>query len=421
MKAARPNRSYRTALFLDRRIGPLVCAFLALGKPVRHALRSLRQDQPVRKVLIVKFWGIGSLVLASPLFAELKRQYPDAEIDVLTLRENESVLRLYPAISRRLTLHLGGGVLRFLRDTALLLLRVRRERYDLLLDLEFFTRFSAAFSFLARAQKTQGFSSKGSARGRLHDVEFPFNGYCHVTANFLALLDGEPMKSPPALDRALLLPRLEPGAAARTHVAAVLESHPAWRAGFPLVVFNPNAGDMALERRWPAEPAALLLAGLVGRGDLNVALTGSQAEAPYVQSVAAASGVAHRLVDLAGRISIEELIALLERADVFVTNDSGPLHIACATGTPTVALFGPETPVLYGPLTARAGQRHRVHYKGLACSPCMFVHDNKVLTCWFAQAECMSQIRPADVLASVEDLLGVSAAPKRTSLALANA
>jgi len=424
MNAARPNRSYRAALFLDSRVGPVLCALLALWKPVRHALHSSRRDPPpFRKVLMVKFWGIGSLVLASPLLAELKRRYPGARIDLLTLRENEPILRLYPAISRRLTLDLGGGVVRFLRDTAALLLRVRHERYDLLLDLEFFTRFSAAFSFLARAERTHGFSSKGSARGRLHDVEFPFNAYCHVAANFLALLDGEPMKSPPALDpaRTLLLPRLAAGEAARERAATALESHPAWRPDRPLVVVNPNSGDMALERRWPAEPAALLLSKLVERGDLNVALTGSPAEAAYVQSVAAASGVSQSLVDLSGHTSIEELIAILERAAVFVTSDSGPLHIACAAGTPTVALFGPETPILYGPLLSRAGQRHRVHYKGLACSPCMFVHDNKVLSCWFARAECMTQIRPADVLASVEDLLGVAAAPKRTSPAFADA
>ena len=81
------------------------------------------------------------------------------------------------------------------------------------------------------------------------------------------------------------------------------------------------------------------------------------------------------------------------------------MHIAAAAGARTVALFGPETPTLYAPLRADRGQQHIVHYKKLACSPCMFVHDNKVLSCWFAQAKCMSGITPAEVLASVEALL----------------
>lgn len=82
-----------------------------------------------------------------------------------------------------------------------------------------------------------------------------------------------------------------------------------------------------------------------------------------------------------------------------------------------MALFGPETPVLYGPLRSRDVQPFRVHYRGLACSPCMFVHDNKVLSCWFAQARCMTEIEPREVLASVRELLeaGHAAAARRVA------
>jgi ADP-heptose:LPS heptosyltransferase len=99
------------------------------------------------------------------------------------------------------------------------------------------------------------------------------------------------------------------------------------------------------------------------------------------------------------------LIALLAHADVMVSNDSGPMHIAAAVGTSIVALFGPETPLLYGPLRASPSQHHALHYLGLRCSPCMFVHDNKVLSCWFSQAQCMTGIAVADVFASVKMLL----------------
>ena len=403
MTPARPNRRYQIALWLDRSVGPVACGALALAKRFRKP----RASAGVRRVLVVKFWGIGSLVLASPLFAEIVRRHPGARIDVVTLRANEAILRFYPQVSQRLTVDLDRGVLRFLRETAALVWRVRRERYDLVLDLEFFTRFSAIFSFLARGTRSHGFSSKGSARGRLHDVEVPFSGYRHVVSNFLSLLRAAPQEAPvdPDVERDLVLPPIAAGEDARARCARALESHAAYHPDRSLVVVNPNAGDMALERRWPADRVAALLVGLVSRRDANVVLTGAPAEAAYVASVAAGSGVADRLIDLSGQLSIEELVALLGRADVFVTNDSGPLHIACAAGASTAALFGPETPVLYGPLRSREGQRHRVHYRGLGCSPCMFVHDNKVLSCWFAQAECMSQIPPADVLASVASLL----------------
>ncbi len=182
----------------------------------------------------------------------------------------------------------------------------------------------------------------------------------------------------------------------------MLALDPAWSETEATVIVNPNAGDMALERRWPQEQVAELLKHLCAQRKVNVVVTGSKAECEYVESVVNASGAAQRIVNLAGRISVLEFVALLQHAALCVTNDSGPLHIASAAGTSTVALFGPETPILYGPLRSREEQRHAVHYSKLACSPCMFVHDNKVLSCWFAQAKCMTAITPSAVLASID-------------------
>ena len=170
---------------------------------------------------------------------------------------------------------------------------------------------------------------------------------------------------------------------------------------------------MALERRWPAERMSEFLRLLVNSEQVNVVLTGSGQERPFVDAVIEASGASDHLVNLAGRISIAELVGLYSHALLVITNDSGPLHIACAAGASTVALFGPESPTLYGPLRARPGQQHAVHYRKLGCSPCMFVHNNKVLSCWYAQAVCMTGIKPAEVLASVRQLLKESHGTER--------
>ena len=281
------------------------------------------------------------------------------------------------------------------------------ERYDLLFDLEFFTRFSAIFSRLARARRSHGFSSKSQWRGRLHDVQVPFDAYHHVALNFLTLLRDDPMDpiDTAPIDGDAALPPLRAPAAAWEACCERLAGDPAWRASAPIVVINPNAGDMALERRWPTERVAELLGALAARSELNLVAIGSPAEREYVESVIRAARLEARVVNSAGRIDIAQLVALFSHAAVVVSNDSGPLHLAAAAGASTAALFGPETPVLYGPLRSRPGQRHSVHYLALACSPCMFVHDNKVLSCWFAQARCMTGIRPGDVLASIESSL----------------
>jgi len=418
VRPARPNRRFNRALAIDRWVGGVLCVSL-LG--LRHLL-GRRTDLPppapdrVRRVLVVKMWGLGSIVLASPVLREIRERYPHARVDFVSLRENESILRLVPGLGRLHLPDLGRGIPRFLLETAGCLWRIRRERYDLLLDLEFFTRFTAVFSLLAGAGRSHGFSSKGSFRGRLHDVEVPFNPYRHVTANFLALLRGMPFDQHLPFDRESprALPPLEVPAEDWERCRRVLAAESAWDPQRATVVVNPNAGDMALERRWPAERVTELLDRLAARGDVNVVLTGSPGERPYVESLVASSRCPSRLVNLAGRVDIPEFVALLARARVVVTNDSGPLHLAGAAGTSSVALFGPETPVLYAPLRSREGQVHRVHYLGLPCSPCMFVHNNKVVSCWFAQARCMTGIAPGDVYADVAELLDGTAAEAAT-------
>jgi ADP-heptose:LPS heptosyltransferase len=386
-------------------VGPALCAALVWGKRLRR--RPATAPEPVRKVLVLKLWGMGSIILASTLLKELRARHPEAKIVFVTLAENAAILRLLPAIDGSITIDLARGIPRFLLQTLAVIWRIRRERYDLLLDLEFFTRFSAIFSFLANPGCSYGFSSKGSMRGQLHDAEVPFNTYHHVVLNFLSLLEGKPVEPLPELDTdgPRVLPPIAADEAAAAALARRLAAKPGFREGRAVVAVNPNAGDMALERRWPEERVLDFLKGLCAAEDANVVLTGAPSEREFVASLVEASGLGDRLVNLAGEIGIDELLALFQQSDVVVTNDSGPLHIAAAAGASVVALFGPETPTLYGPLRSRPEQRHTVHYRRMACSPCMFVHDNKVLDCWFAQALCMRGIAAEDVLASVKERL----------------
>lgn len=408
MAGKRPSRRrYDIALWIDDAAGPVLCALLLGAKRLLRGRRTPPDPEAVRRVLLLKMWGMGSIVLASPLLERLRERHPGVRIDFLSLSENEEVARLYPDIDRVIGIDLSRGVLRFLLDTARTIRALRRERYDLLLDLEFFTRFSAILSFLVAPSWSHGFSAKGKWRGRLHDAEVPFNAYCHVTQNFLTLLAGDPMNpvDAGAVSGTRALPVLRPPEGGWERCHAKLAADPAWRDDERLVVVNPNAGDMAPERRWPAEQFAELLVHLTAQASANVVLVGAPVDRGRADAVLKLSETGSRVVNLAGRCDVPELVALLAHADVVVTNDSGPMHLAAAVGASTVALFGPETPVLYGPLRSAEDQRHAVHYLSLGCSPCMFVHDNKVLSCWFSQAKCMTGIAVADVLASVRAIL----------------
>jgi ADP-heptose:LPS heptosyltransferase len=104
-------------------------------------------------------------------------------------------------------------------------------------------------------------------------------------------------------------------------------------------------------------------------------------------------------LNCAGLLTLDEFIALVERSSLFLTSDSGPMHIAASVGTPVVALFGPESPHFYGPL----GHSH-VIYKGIACSPCLNIYNAKLFVCPF-RARCMSEIPVHEVVAAARRLL----------------
>jgi heptosyltransferase-2 len=113
---------------------------------------------------------------------------------------------------------------------------------------------------------------------------------------------------------------------------------------------------------------------------------------------------------------VPELVVVLARAAVVVSNDSGPMHVAAAIGAPTLGLFGPETPVMYGPL----GLRSRALYRPPPCSPCINVHDNKVASCVHGEPQCLMALSVEEVheaacaLAAGVDF-GLEPAPRRAA------
>jgi ADP-heptose:LPS heptosyltransferase len=126
---------------------------------------------------------------------------------------------------------------------------------------------------------------------------------------------------------------------------------------------------------------------------------GSASERDYTEGVRELAGA--RTLNLAGRTTAGEFVALLAGAALVVSNDSGPMHVAAALGTPTLGLFGPETPQMYAPV----GLATRVLYRPPPCSPCINVHDNKVASCVFGFPQCLVQIPVDEVLAAARALL----------------
>jgi ADP-heptose:LPS heptosyltransferase len=166
---------------------------------------------------------------------------------------------------------------------------------------------------------------------------------------------------------------------------------------------------MAPQRRWPVEHFHNVVEHLLQRPHLRCVLIGGAQDRDMVNRFQASLSQPDRVVNLAGHLSLRELVALMQLADLYLGNDSGPLHVAACVGLPVLALFGPESPEVYGP-PAQPG--NTVLYRAELCGPCLNVYSDKQSQC--RDNICLKRIQPADVLQVLEErYLGRNPAEER--------
>jgi lipopolysaccharide heptosyltransferase II len=267
---------------------------------------------------------------------------------------------------------------RFARGAARVTAALRRAHYDAVVDLELFAYVSALAAAASGAPRRIGFAKGARA---LFTETAEFDPSRHVVESFRALAEALVGERPRGFE--LTIPRSEDAARSVDAKLAAAGVGP----DDLVVAMNVNASPLAFERRWERARFAEIAARLSARFGAHVALTGSAAERAYVEGMFAELRGPAAVTNLAGALSFPELVALVDRAGLVVSNDSGPLHVASALDRPTVALFGPETPARYGPLASR----NVVFYAGLACSPCMSVENRKTVDCRY-DALCMRSI-----------------------------
>ncbi|MCK5849974.1 MAG: glycosyltransferase family 9 protein [Kiritimatiellae bacterium] len=388
--------------FLDKYGGWVLCVLLAGFNRIRNVVSSCGSPAEVPdmpEMLVVKFWGMGSTVLCTPVLGAIKARYPECRLTFFTLSRNRETVDLFPAVDRVVTLDIDNGVKLFVSSLVGAMRELRGKRIDIAFDLEFFTRFSAIVVYLTGAVNRVGFRAWEKWRGDLQTVGVPFNRYWHVTRNFCNLAGAMGIPVPAAPD--LMKPEISSEEQFKADEIMRTEGLLSGR----FMCMNPNCGEIALTRKWGSEKFAQLARIVLDHSDdVKIVFIGSPGESEFVRSVV--SGISDdRIIDLSGRLSVAGLAHLLGRSMLLITNDSGPLHLACAMGTRTISFFGPETPVLYGP----GGQEHTVFFRNIDCSPCINVHEDKSFRCMRKSSLCLEGITVDEVWLAVKNLLdGVS-------------
>lgn len=379
--------------WVDKWVGLLLCTLLA---PLSYLLPRKKITFPPKKILIIKFWGMGSTIMAGYLLRALKREYPKAEITYLTLESNREIASLIGFADRIETLDLSKGAINILVNIINMLLSVFSKGYDIVLDLEYLTRFTALVTLASRAPVRSGFYARGFWRGNFHNRKTPFNPYWHTRDNFLNLA-----KSAGIAVKSEAFYRIIPPESARIKVNKLLQE---FGISAQYIIINPNAGATSLERRWHPEKFASLIDKITRGLTIPCILIGAKDEYDICSTIAQKTKN-NKLINLAGMTDIPMLSALLEKAKVVVSNDSGPLHLATHVGAKVIGLYGPETPVLWGPITKNKDDAI-VFFLNLDCSPCINIHNMKTVNCLKNRAECLEGISVEDVFNAVKKLCG---------------
>jgi len=388
----------------DRWIGAPLCAILTL---LRRIFESAGRPAPrqVQRILFVKFAEQGSTVLAFPAIRRAIEMVGRENVYFVVFEDNRFILDVMEIIPDGNVITIATKSLFGLATCALrAVLRVRKIGIDAVVDMEFLTRFSAILTFSTGAKSRVGFHTffgDGPYRGDLMTHRLLYNPYLHTSQMFEAMVEAltrDPAVLPtfdftPSGNQPLA--RFRPSPSEAAEINALLQRENPRIGSAPLILLNPNASDLLPLRRWPPLRYVELARRLLERyPELFIVFTGAPAEAAPNNQLADEVG-SDRVVRLAGKTTLRQLLVLYTRSEILVTNDSGPAHFASMTPIRVVALFGPETPALFAARSPNA----TALWAGIACSPCVNAYNNRQSVC--RNNLCMQAITVDDVLSEV--------------------
>ena len=333
-------------------------------------------------ILLIKPSSLGDIVHAMPTCAAIRRAYPKARLTWLVKREWAGLVERIDGVDR------VWPVKSTLKGWLSQVSSLRAEQFDLVMDLQGLFR-SAAIGWFSGSPLLVGFANgrEGSPRFYSHRVPVP-QLEMHAVDRYLLVAKAVGAAESGSPEFRFRIPQNDYDEVDRVLSRSGVTPGTSW------VAMNVSARWQT--KRWPPASFAEVADQLQQEGFGAVVMIGGPDERAEVAEV-------NRMmktpaIDLAGATTVGLLPALLSRASLLITNDSGPMHIAAAIGTPVVALFGPTSAIRTGPY----GLGHRVLTTELSCRPCLSrTCQNPV------QLECLTRITPEQVFAVVRDQLTV--------------
>ena len=344
--------------------------------------RALPKDFRPKRILVVKLDHLGDVLLATPVFSNLRQAYPDAELHALTGAWSRIVLERHPDVDKVLEYNspvfCRTGRPTSLSETLQRYKQLGHEKYDLLVALRNDWR-TVCFALL-RVTPNRLDRATLQVVNKLGSPQFTGT---HETTRNLDVLHTAGIPVP-----------------IQTPIFSVAAEDKKWASDFlerlhidterPLIAIHP--GSPVPIKRWLPQRYAELADWLIARKRAQILFVGVADEIPIITEI---QGLMRAETNnIAGKTNLTQLASILHISNMFIGNDSGPMHLAAAVGTRTIGLYGPGDPTRFGPV----GTMCQTIRRKTDCPPC------PETTCRFGENGCMSKIRVADVIQTLESV-----------------
>ena len=401
-----------TMRLIDRWVGIPLCFFASFWPWNKSRVDSsvpFKTGTPPPSDIIV-FIGIaeiGALVVAYPAIEEARKQFPKSRICFITAAAGEQTLELMGFEEDDIIMLETSSIQSLLKGLLKIRTHFKGERVSAVV-LEPFARFSTLLSAWIGASQRIGcyrFLNEGVYLGNVLTHRLVYNSHLHASQTYFALAKAlnDPGSTEPLLKETIapqIRNRLKISIPEKEQQAlwTRLQSKCPGKKFIKIILINANTSDIIPLRKWPLESFVELGKQLLENSKITVVLTGGPDEQDACAELAKKINP-ERVINFAGKTSFKELITLYSISDLLITNDSGPVHFASTTEIPIVALFGPETPKIFGPMSPKA----KVISLELACSPCISVFNQKKSSC--SDNQCMKQISVQMVVKETQKIL----------------
>lgn len=355
----------------------------------------------MKRFLIINPFGIGDILFTTPAIKAIKDNQTDSIVGYWCNERVKDILKNNPRIDKIFALSRGDlkkifqkskweGFCQFLN----LVYKIKKENFDISLDVSLDHRYSLICKLLG-IKKRIGFNYK--KRGRFLTDKIDISGYQnrHVVEYYLDLLK---LLNINPQDKKLELIITEQN---KKLANDLLLSEGIDSRGL-LVGIAPGAGASwgsdAVFKHWSAVKFAQLADKIIEDLGVKVLILGDEQERPISEIIV--NTVEHKVVDLTGKINLEEFSAIINNLDLLITNDGGPLHIAVAQGIKTVSIFGPVDDKVYGPYPV--SNKHIVIKDDIECRPC---YNNFRFAGCLNNRRCIQDISVDRVYLAVKSLI----------------